>query len=259
MNGKDADFISLGDAMHVIFNADDFGLTPGVNLGIVAASQSGVVRSTTLMVGMEADKHAIDLASSAASLKVGLHLRFTAGAPLTAAHSLISDNGQFLVKENFKHRKDFVEQEIADEVTAQIECFLASGLSLSHIDSHHHAHTHSQILPVVQELARYYKVPLRECGKGGLISNNCQYIFSDEFYGDGISVNQLLGIINKHENRCDVLEIMCHPGFIDQPLLDVSAYNVIRAKELDILTDENLLEALDKQGIEVCDFSIFSK
>ncbi|MGF1757883.1 chitin disaccharide deacetylase [Photobacterium sagamiensis] len=244
--------------MHVIFNADDFGLTPGVNLGIVAASQSGVVRSTTLMVGMEADKHAIDLASLTPSLNVGLHLRFTAGAPLTAAHSLTSENGQFLKKRNYCQKKDFVEQQIADEVTAQIEHFLASGLSLSHIDSHHHAHTHPQILPVVQELARYYKVPLRECGEYGMTSNGCRYIFSDDFYGDDIGVDKLLGIIKKHQNRCDVLEIMCHPAFIDQPLLDISSYNVLRAKELAILTDGSLHERLDKQGVEVSGFSILS-
>lgn len=250
--------IGLGAAMHVIFNADDFGLTPGVNLGIVAASQSGVVRSTTLMVGMAADKHAIDLASSATSLKLGLHLRFTAGAPLTAAHSLTCDSGQFFVRENFWQRKDFSEQQIADEATAQVEHFLASGLSLSHIDSHHHAHTHPQILPVIQELAHFYKVPLRECGGYGATSSNCRYIFSNEFYGDDISVDKLLGIIKKHKNRCDVLEVMCHPAFIDQPLLDASTYNVIRAKELAVLTDENLQEALGRQGVEVCDFSILS-
>jgi len=244
--------------MHVIFNADDFGLTPGVNLGIVAASQSGVVRSTTLMVGMAAEKHAIDLASSVTSLKVGLHLRFTAGAPLTAAHSLTSENGQFLVKDNYWQNKDFVEQQIADEVIAQVEHFLASGVSLSHIDSHHHAHTHPQILPVVQELARYYKVPLRECGKYGVTSSDCRYIFCDDFYGDDISVDKLLGIINKHKNCCDVLEIMCHPAFIDQPLLDDSAYNVIRAKELAILTDGSLHERLENQGVEICDYSILS-
>ncbi|WP_442958512.1 chitin disaccharide deacetylase [Photobacterium frigidiphilum] len=245
--------------MHVIFNADDFGLTPGVNLGIVAASQSGVVRSTTLMVDMAAEKQAVELASSTTSLNVGLHLRFTAGAPLTAAHSLISDNGQFLVKEKFMHRKDFAEQEIADEVTAQVEHFLALGLSLSHIDSHHHAHTHPQILPIVTELARYYKVPLRGGRFDGDPSRDYRYIVSDEFYGDEVSLDNILGIIDKYHHQCDVLEIMCHPAFIDQPLLDVSAYSLLRAKELAILTDAGLSQRLEAKDIEVCDFSIFSK
>ena len=43
--------------MKVIFNADDFGLTNGVNNGIVQAFHQGVVRSTTFMVGMRMRSH----------------------------------------------------------------------------------------------------------------------------------------------------------------------------------------------------------
>ncbi|WP_029809312.1 ChbG/HpnK family deacetylase, partial [Vibrio parahaemolyticus] len=69
--------------MKVIFNADDFGLTQGVNTGIVKSHQDGVVKSTTMMVGMDAEQHAIELANQNPDLKIGVHLRFTAGAPLT--------------------------------------------------------------------------------------------------------------------------------------------------------------------------------
>lgn len=251
--------INLGDVMHVIFNADDFGLTPGVNLGIVAASKSGVVRSATLMVGMEAEKHAVELAASATSLNVGLHLRFTAGEALTAGSTLTRENGQFLGQDDFWQKNTFSTQQIADEVTAQVEHFLALGLSLSHIDSHHHAHTHPQILPIVTDLARYYKVPLRGGCFDGDPSRDYRYMFSDEFYGDEVSLDNILGIIDKYHHQCDVLEIMCHPAFIDQPLLEASAYSLLRAKELAILTDAGLYQRLEAKGIEVCDFSIFSK
>ena len=50
--------------MQVIFNADDFGLTHGVNQGIKDAHLKGVVNSTTLMVGMSADKEAVELAKA---------------------------------------------------------------------------------------------------------------------------------------------------------------------------------------------------
>ncbi|CAG18928.1 chitin disaccharide deacetylase [Photobacterium profundum] len=245
--------------MHVIFNADDFGLTPGVNLGTIAASQSGVVRSTTLMVDMAAEKQAVELVSSATSLNVGLHLRFTTGAALTASNTLTRENGQFLGQDDFWQNNTFAAQQIADEVTAQVEHFLALGLSLSHIDSHHHAHTHPQILPIVTELARYYKVPLRGGSFDGDPSRDYRYIFSNEFYGDEVSLDNILGIIDKYHHQCDVLEIMCHPAFIDQPLLEASAYSLLRAKELAILTDAGLSQRLEAKDIEVCDFSIFSK
>lgn len=244
--------------MHVIFNADDFGLTPGVNLGIVDACQSGVVRSTTLMVGMEAEKHAVDLVSSAPALKVGLHLRFTAGAPLTDIPFLVGDDGLFEVKEGFWRKRNFSQQLIADEVIAQISRFNETGLSLSHIDSHHHAHTHPQILPVVQEIARDYRVPLRATGFHGKKQSDCRYAFDDSFYGECVSLDKVLQVINRHRGNCDVLEIMVHPAYVDQALMDVSSYNTYRAKELDILTDSNLSEALDELGVTVSDYSILS-
>lgn len=56
--------------MKVIFNADDFGLTQGVNNGIVKSHQDGVVKSTTMMVGMDAEQHAIELAHQNPDLKL---------------------------------------------------------------------------------------------------------------------------------------------------------------------------------------------
>lgn len=55
--------------MKVIFNADDFGLTQGVNNGIVKSHQDGVVKSTTMMVGMDAEQNAIELANQNPDLK----------------------------------------------------------------------------------------------------------------------------------------------------------------------------------------------
>ncbi|MFC1234249.1 chitin disaccharide deacetylase [Vibrio sp. F74] len=244
--------------MHVIFNADDFGLTSGVNLGIVAASQSGVVSSTTFMVGMKAGNHAIDLAKKNSSLKVGIHLRFTVGAPLTVASCLTDENGQFLLQDELWNKQDINEQQVGDEVIAQIESFLTSGMFLSHIDSHHHIHTHPKILPIIKDIANYYQVPLRGCGVLGTKNNDCRYSFSDQFYGEDISIDKIWDIINSHRSHCDVLEIMCHPAYIDQPLFDASGYSLLRAKELAILTDENLKKQLNEQRIELCDYSILT-
>ena len=235
--------------MHVIFNADDFGLTPGINLGIEQACQHGVVRSTTMMVGMAAEQHALQVASAQPSLAVGLHLRFTAGLPLTTGGTIIGNDGHFLAKELFWQTHTFKEQEIADEVVAQVERFLATGLSLSHVDSHHHAHMHPRLLPVIEEIVAGYQVPLR-----GRLKQGKDYVFSQNFYGESLSVDKLLALIGQYRGKCDVLEVMCHPAYIDQPLLDASGYALPRAMELDILTDVSLRESLDKWGVTVGSF-----
>ena len=46
----------------LVVNADDFGLTPGVNRGIVSAFREGVLTSTTAMVNMRYFDEAVELA-----------------------------------------------------------------------------------------------------------------------------------------------------------------------------------------------------
>src|SRR5262249_12130161 len=81
----------------LIVNADDFGLTPGVNRGILQAHREGLVTSTTLMANSAAFEDAVPLAKSCPSLKVGCHVVLIDGQPLLPAESVVSlaPGGQF--------------------------------------------------------------------------------------------------------------------------------------------------------------------
>ena len=57
----------------LIVNADDFGLSEGVDHGIVDAFSNGIVTSTSLMVRRPAARHAAELARLHTRLSVGLH------------------------------------------------------------------------------------------------------------------------------------------------------------------------------------------
>ena len=59
---------------YAIINADDFGLSPGVNEGIIKAHQDGILTSATILANMPAFEDAVQLAKSYPSLGVGLHL-----------------------------------------------------------------------------------------------------------------------------------------------------------------------------------------
>src|SRR5436190_3388019 len=63
-----------GVTMILIVNADDFGMTPGVNRGIISAHESGIVTSTSLMVRGAAAAEAVELAREHPQLSVGLHV-----------------------------------------------------------------------------------------------------------------------------------------------------------------------------------------
>ncbi|WP_182039029.1 chitin disaccharide deacetylase [Vibrio alginolyticus] len=240
--------------MKVIFNADDFGLTRGVNCGIVKAHQQGVVRSTTMMVGMDAEQHALELARHNPDLKIGVHLRFTAGVPITKHPNLTNGRSYFINYDELWSKQDFETQVVYDEAKAQVEHFLSLGLELSHLDSHHHAHTHPQILPVIKEVANEYRVPLRGTGLCQE-SMTIRYIFTDEFYDQKVSLDGLMAHLLSLKADYDLVEVMCHPAEADQALILKSGYALQRELELQVLTSPILKEQLAHHGITVTDYS----
>ena len=68
----------------LIVNADDFGLTAGVNRAIVEGNRQGVVTSATLMANAQASEAAIELAKKQPGLNTGCHVVLIDGAPLSA-------------------------------------------------------------------------------------------------------------------------------------------------------------------------------
>ncbi|MFD2443834.1 chitin disaccharide deacetylase [Bacillus sp. CGMCC 1.16607] len=229
----------------LIVNADDFGLSHGVNYGILDSHLYGIVNSATMMMNAPGTDHAIKLAKKYPSLKVGIHLVLTCGKPLLQdVPSLVDQNGNFNSLSTLTSRLDISLDELEREWTAQIEKFLVSGLSLTHIDSHHHVHTLEEFLPVVQKLANKYKIPVRTNG-----SNRMENVesFSDlclfDFYGDGVTNDFFNKLLERIEDGKKV-EVMCHPAYMDNYLLRSSSYTFNRLRELEILTTVALPEGI---------------
>jgi hypothetical protein len=241
--------------MKLIVNADDFGLTRGVNLGIIEAFQQGIVRSTTLMVGMPAERHAAELATLNPGLKVGIHLRLTAGTPMAEnVPTLLDQTGKLQNQSQFWDNQSMNSEEIERELRAQIEHFLSLGVELSHMDGHHHCHRHALVAPIARKLAEEFRVPLRPENEMTQYQGK-SLGFSDKFYGDSLTGENLLDIVRQYLGRVQVLELMAHPALIDEPLLEASGYATARTRELAILTDPSLLEALGGMGVTISDYS----
>jgi len=148
--------------MKVLFNADDFGLTKGVTDGIIKAHTNGIVHSTTLMMNGKSLYYAVEQAKSHPTLQVGIHLVLTWGEPIRDDVSeLMDENGLFKYKNTFREVKPPNVKHVEKEWRAQIEAFLATGLTLHHIDSHHHVHGWEPLKDVVIKLAKEYDVPVR--------------------------------------------------------------------------------------------------
>src|SRR5215212_9818878 len=88
---------SVAPRRRLIVNADDYGLSPGVNAGVLAAHRRGLVTSATLMANMPAVAAAV--AATPPTLALGLHLNLTTGEPCAGAErvpSLVDGSGRFL-------------------------------------------------------------------------------------------------------------------------------------------------------------------
>jgi hopanoid biosynthesis associated protein HpnK len=146
----------------LIVNADDFGLTAGVNRAIVELHRSGSLTSTTLMARAEATAEAVMLAKSEPALGVGCHVVLVDGDPVLEANALptLADvrTGQLhptlgaFLKRLLSGRVR--SEEIEAEAVAQIQQLQASGVQLTHIDTHKHTHMFPAVLRPVLRAAR---------------------------------------------------------------------------------------------------------
>jgi chitin disaccharide deacetylase len=222
---------------NVIVNADDFGLCRGVNYGIVDSHRFGIVNSTTMLVNMPGTLHAVELAKVYPELQVGIHLTLTCGRPVSGGvPSLLDERGYFRYNSRIFEEKEIDVDEVELEWEAQVDKFLSFGLPLSHIDSHHHVHSFRPLIPVVKRLSERFGVPVRNVFDGDVEGMNVLTDrFTMDFYGEGVSVEGLKGILECRSEE-ETLEIMCHPAYVDSYLKMNSSYCEQRLWELDVLT-----------------------
>lgn len=145
-----------------IVTADDFGLSPAINSGIVEAHTSGIVTAASLMATGEAFEDAVDRARATPSLEIGVHLALDEETPLVdGIRTLTTTDGRFLrrgivLRRLAARRVDSTEVERCWR--AEIERCLASGIRPAFLNSHGHVHVLPMLLPIAVRLARDYRI-----------------------------------------------------------------------------------------------------
>jgi predicted glycoside hydrolase/deacetylase ChbG (UPF0249 family) len=135
----------------LIINADDLGLTAGVNRAIAACHAAHTVSSATLMANSQAFDDAVRIAKESPRLGIGCHTMLIDGSPLTSAPSLIGEQpGQFRTKIMDFARASwagkFNADDIAAEALAQMRKIQGAGIELTHFDTHKHTHMFPNVL-----------------------------------------------------------------------------------------------------------------
>lgn len=141
----------------LIVNADDFGLTPGVNQAVVELFRGHALTSTTLMATAQSFDEAVALAKQSPALGVGCHVVLVDGKPVLPASEIpslvdISEANKSVFREKLSIfvtdllRGRISEMEIEAEATAQIKKLQQASISVTHIDTHKHTHTFPRVL-----------------------------------------------------------------------------------------------------------------
>jgi hopanoid biosynthesis associated protein HpnK len=275
----------------LIVNADDLGLTPAVNRGVVRAFQSGIVTSTSLLVTGSAFEDAVALARQNPELDVGLHLALVEERAVLGPDvlpTLVDETGRFP-----RTSAEFIRRailgginwlEVEREIAAQIALFQETGLRLSHLDSHQHLHMFPPVFQIVRRLARWVENvwirnpvgPWRKspdtpmgrwaqrlglnltCLAARRLHNGSQPQMPDGLYGFEVSgcltrsaIEQILGRIPH-----GLYELICHPGEDDADTRTrYSHWGYRWAEELEALTAPETQVLLKEHGIELTSFA----
>jgi predicted glycoside hydrolase/deacetylase ChbG (UPF0249 family) len=245
---------------YMFANADDLGMCPGVNEGILEALLKGNLASASLMVCEP--HHLPECLSELVSLqgRVGCHLQLTDGTPCSAPDeipSLVNDQGKF--PRGNKCADNVSLREILREWHAQMSKILETRVRPTHIDTHHHVHRLPVVLDAYAEVALYYGLPARthdirftrELRRRGV---RCAELCVSTWCSEGQSIENLLaGALAATAKISDetVFELVCHPGYVDSNLASRSKYVHEREKELALLLSGNLEARLKAVGIQL--------
>lgn len=153
--------------LKVIFNADDFGISRGVNAAICEAHTKGILNSASLMVNQEFVAEAVDMAKKMPTLEMGLHLNLTNEKPaanpediplLVGADGKLKNGFVKLLLLSFLQPRKFA-AEVETEIRAQAQKYAATGLKMAHIDGHRHVHLIPAVFKILRKIQAEYAVP----------------------------------------------------------------------------------------------------
>lgn len=231
------------EARILIVNADDLGVSRGVNRGIVEAHEHGIVTSASLMVNGDAAADAAAHAHECPRLSVGLHV-------------VLEPARLWQLRRRRARSREVTPEHAGAELEAQLDLFRTLvGRDPTHLDSHHHRHRLPALQPIFAEVAGRLGAPLRHVDP--------QIRFRGDFYGhtaegrpepDAITPDALIRLLERLP--AGITELGCHPGYPD----GLKAwYRHERAEEVRSLCDPRVRAAIERLDLQLVSFTDFGR
>lgn len=228
------------DARRLIVNADDFGRSHGINRGVFAAHDHGIVTSASLMVRWPAARDAVAYARRALELGLGLHLDLA---------EWVYAEGEW--ESVYKVVDQLDRDAVLAEVWRQVERFdQLYGAYPTHIDSHQHVHRSEPVRSAVLEVAAELGVVVRDEDRG--------VAYCGDFHGQSGRAETVPDAITREafshivaELGPGTTELACHPGLYDE---SGSVYARERDAEVAVLCDPAVRAAIEHHGVTLGTF-----
>ncbi|PIQ86984.1 MAG: hypothetical protein COV73_03935 [Candidatus Omnitrophica bacterium CG11_big_fil_rev_8_21_14_0_20_43_6] len=274
----------------IIINADDFGLTEGINCGILQAYQEGILTSASLLANGPAFDEAVSLSKKNPGLGVGVHLNILRGRPVSGQNevlSLVDKNGYFIPRPGYFLLRRLLNQlrpdEIKIEFRAQINKVMAAGILPSHLDTEKHLHALPFISKILFNLAEEFDIRKVRCLKTDIYFKQlltihslifCSLLVFTEKRRTNLAAKGILspqctyGLLEGgrmfKDRYAEIFkrigegsaEIVCHPGYAEhhpkKMILEMGRFylNHAREKELEALLSQDLKDLAGNLGIQ---------
>ncbi len=270
----------------VIINADDFGITEGVNRGMIELANEGILTSTSVMTNIP---HFQEIDSLKDKIGIGIHLNLSVGDPILSPEklpTLVDEKGSFyefsvLIKKAING--ELSSKEIEAEFNAQISRLVDVGIKPSHVDSHESFMKYPYFIQSIRTIARKHNIRgvrtySRSIFEYKRLLNPKRIIISLMLYYQkfiwreaGFHVTDKINSINKlnldynaaikklrdiFRNLPDgVLEVVVHPGYCSEDIALLGGYVKEREVELKALLSEEFKEIIHNSAAELISYN----
>ena len=245
----------------MLLRADDLGFSQAVNYGIVKTIRDGLIRNCGVMVNMEATEHAVRLLEGL-DCCLGLHCNVSVGRPVLSPEelpSLVNEKGFFHSSREYRQaEREFADTEqLCRELTAQYRRFVSLfGRKPAYFEAHavKSRNLSAALEQVAAENGLFYQPSSSNFTLGGTDVINLPMHSMEPGYDARRALKQTLSGL---KDGCYLY--VCHPGYLDQYLLENSSLTLPRADEADMLCDKETGRWLEEQGFALVTYTAFPK
>ena len=265
--------------------ADDFGISPAVDIAIRDLVVRGRLNATSVLVAApsfsRSEAASLNVLNSVAPrVAIGLHVALTAPFRPLSKNFTPTREGAFLpLAATFRHAamRRFEREALVSEIRSQLETFRnIFGHAPDFVDGHQHVHLLPQVaealLATVKDLAP--EAWVRQCGRAvpfaarfadrkGLLLDIFSYRFRRRAAAHGVRTNPAFAGTYDVNDDADFASlfasfldglpdggvIMCHPGFVDAELQGLDPLTTLREKEHAFLAGAAFPALLAARGV----------